>query len=52
MSILEFILRLLLVKTFDDLTPCYSTGVIGGIYGSVNDNESANNPHSFSILAK
>ena len=39
-------------KTFDDLTPCYSTGVIGGIYGSVNDNESANNPHSFSILAK
>ena len=39
-------------KTFDDLTPSYSTGVIDGIYGSVNENESINNSNSFSILVK
>ena len=39
-------------KTFDDLSPCYATGVIDGIYGSVTENEGANNPNSFSILVK
>ena len=39
-------------KTFDDLTPCYSTGIIDGIYGSVNENDGGNTSHSFSILAK
>ena len=37
---------------FDDLTPCYSTGIINGIYGNVFENDSGNNVHSFSILAK
>ena len=39
-------------KTFDDLSPCYATGVIDGIYGSVTENEGTNNPNSFSILVK
>ena len=39
-------------KTFDDLIPSYSTGVIDGIYGNVIENENVNNPNSFSILVK
>ena len=38
--------------TFEDLTPCYSTSVMGGIYGNENENENNNNPNSFSILGK
>ena len=39
-------------NTFDDLTPCYSTGVLDGIYGSNNEGENSNNSSHFSILAK
>ena len=39
-------------KIFEDLTPCYSTGIIDGIYGTLNENFGGNNSHSFSILAK
>ena len=39
-------------KIFDDLTPCYSTGIIGGLYGNVNDNDSSNNNNCFSILGQ
>ena len=39
-------------KTFDDLTPIYSTGVLDGIYGLSIEGENTNNPNSFSILVK
>lgn len=39
-------------KTFDDLTPCYSTGALGGIYGNDNENENTNNANTFSFIAK
>ena len=39
-------------KTFDDLTPIYSTGVLDGIYGLSVESENINNPNSFSILVK
>ena len=39
-------------NTFDDLTPIYSTGVMDGIYGNINENEATNNTNSFSILVK
>ena len=38
-------------KTFDDLTPIYSTGVLDGIYGSMNEGENSNNANTFSIFA-
>ena len=39
-------------KIFDDLTPCYSTGALTGIYGNLSENENNNNYNNFCILAK
>ena len=39
-------------KTFEDLTPCYSSGIDEGIDGNGNENNATNNSNNFSILHK
>ena len=39
-------------KVFDDLTPCYSTGIYNGTDGNGNENNENTNSNSFTILNK
>ena len=39
------------IKTFDDLTPCYSTGIYEGTDGNGNENNENTNSNSFIILS-